>query len=690
MIAFTITSLAYLPHARVLARSYARHHPGNRLWVLMIDDVQNTVIEQQEPFNILRVDDLPLDRAELHRMALLFGGKLIATIKPWVFRYFLSEGADTALYIDGDFVIYGSLDGMADPNEGVVLVPHVLSPLPRDGKDPDETSLLGSGMYNAGMFGVGRQNGGFLEFLAERLQRECLFDPRKMRFNEQRWLDFVPVLFPHRIIRDPGIDVAYWNLQERPLSRKGEQWFAGDAPLRAFHFSSFDPRGHHAGGRYEWTGHPRIRLAENPLFAALCDEYGSALYSEGFAESVDRPFAFEMLPDGSPVYESLRVLFRRAVLKADAGHGAYPPDPFDRSRRGEFEGWAAEQYEQARVSVPRRLSTAASARHPVAAEARVSIGSRIRGWVGTRRTRDELTGPQNLRRSRWAVDLLDRMIMADAGERRATAIEILPERAGFVCHGPRIPLGAGFYSVTLEFDGQPVGAGVSAFDQALVIEAFVEGYAVGSKAVTFGDLSDGTLVLDVHIPEGFVRESVLYGLEMRLLTRGRLHARLSAIVLESIDTVFDAVGSASTHYEWLPVMAGGEAGRRAGVEVAAAPGATGVIVSGPNWRLMSGRYRAAVQLRKSGGEADDGASTNGQAVTVEVVANDRVLDTRSLPVLDIQPGPVELRFDVDDRDSGPDVGIGIRIRNLLPVDLVVSSVDVDRIVQLSEARESVA
>ena len=96
-------------------------------------------------------------------MALLFRGNIMATIKPWVFQHFLSKGAEMVLYIDSDFMIFDNLENLAgNGDDGVVLVPHVLSPVPRDGMQPDETTLLGSGMFNAGMFGVGIQHGGFL------------------------------------------------------------------------------------------------------------------------------------------------------------------------------------------------------------------------------------------------------------------------------------------------------------------------------------------------------------------------------------------------------------------------------------------------------------------------------------------------------------------------------------------------
>ncbi len=318
------------------------------------------------------------------------------------------------LYVDGDFMIFDNLENLAgNGDDGVVLVPHVLSPVPRDGMQPDETTLLGSGMFNAGMFGVGIQHGGFLEFLMERLKRECIFDAKRMRFNEQRWLDFVPSLFPHRVVKDPGVDVAYWNLHERPLEKQGDRWLAGGVPLRAFHFSSFEPRVEGMAGRYELANAaPRVRLGADPLFAELCAEYRRMLYAEGLTDSQDPPFAFDMLPDGTPVYSTLRELFRARVLAADAGAVPIRLIPSTHWKWMLSGPGRAEQYAGAGLSVPRKMSEAAS--RPGRRVDREGVGcgpgaAMLGAWDRKRMLAPEPTPS-------WAVDILGRMVVDDAGE----------------------------------------------------------------------------------------------------------------------------------------------------------------------------------------------------------------------------------------------------------------------------------
>jgi hypothetical protein len=692
VIAYTISSLTYLPNARVLARTYAEHHPGERLWVLLIDDVRNTVQDQEEPFLALRLSDLDLEAAEIHRMALLFRGNIMATIKPWVFQHFLSKGAEMVLYIDSDFMIFETLSDLAgDGGDGVVLVPHVLTPVPRDGMQPDETTLLGSGMFNAGMFGVGNQHGGFVEFLMERLRRECIFDPKQMRFNEQRWLDFVPAVFPHRVVKDPGVDVAYWNLHERPLEKRDDRWFAGGVPLRAFHFSSFEPHVEGVAGRYELaTPNPRVRADADPLFRELCGAYRRMLYAEGLTDAQEPPFSFDMLPDGSPVYGTLRELFRSCVLRADSGTGPYPPDPFNPLEADAFRAWAVKQYAGAGVPLPRKLSRTTS--RPAQRD-----GSRG-GWLSKRRRIGRSTEPEQRASPEptpgWAIEILDRMVVAEAGEKRPTGIEILPERSGFICHGPRAPLFPGRYHVTLELDAETVGEemSISPLDQALVVEAFVQGFSVGSSTATFSDIATGTIDLGIEIP-GHLRDvSLLLGLELRILTRGRLRAYLRAIVLEPSEGNAQVVSSESERSDWLPIMAGGNAGLRVGGEVVTLAGLTGLVVVGPNWRMPPGRYHAMVRIRMAdraepaaGKDADDSV-----VVRVEAMVGNRVLAEAPLTSADLARDGADLHFEISADDARPDAQVGIRVSTLKPIDAAVTSVEVARFSEPSPVSESVA
>lgn len=674
MIAYTIVSRAYLAHARVLARSYAEHHPGEQLRVLLVDDLEKEIDATREPFAALRLTELGMETAEVHRMAMLFGSRLIAAIKPWVFGHLLDQGHDAALYVDSDIVVYDDLEPLAQASaDGVVLVPHVLAPMPRDGCDPDETRILGVGQFNAGLFGTGVDDGGFVSFLQERLRRECRFDMAAMRVNEQRWLDFVPSLFPCRVVRDPGVDVAYWNLHERPLARRGGHLFAGDGPLRCFHFSSFDPRMETVAGRYEVRARPRVSRGRDPLLDELCAEYAARLFEEGFADLHRTPFAFDSLPDGTPVYDSMRALYAQALAEAEASGGPLPPDPFDPAGSDEFRAWAKDAYRRAALPIPHLLD------HPVASSDATESGgppALTVDWLGSLEV-----GP--------AAGVVDLPTSRGGGD-RPRVVRSRPEVAGFVVYGPRAQLDPGDYRLTIELVPGAPSPGASRHDQALVAEVHLDGYVTGAAIATFADLELGELAVDFVVPASLAAEALLDGLELRVLSRGGVDVMIGGVLLAGTGAEPSRQLVDCVLRNWLPFMAAAAAGRRSGDDLLVDAGLSGTVGYGPNWRLPEGRYLASLALGRAGPAGDgpsgqpvgrrrrpwsrpapDGTELTGIAdptpfAVVEAVDGELVLASRPIGATDLG-SQITVPFTVTAAHAGPDDQIGVRIRTVAPV-----------------------
>src|SRR5512133_1916498 len=158
MRACTTVSRRDLPRARVLADSFALHHPGQRLHVLLTDDDERTVDSADEPFELCRPDQLPIAADEFDRMAAAYDAKeLITAIKFWQIRHLL-ESDDVVLFLDSDLEVFAPL---SEPTElcathGVVVTPHSVEPIPLDGETPTELQIQRSGVYNTGFIGVGR------------------------------------------------------------------------------------------------------------------------------------------------------------------------------------------------------------------------------------------------------------------------------------------------------------------------------------------------------------------------------------------------------------------------------------------------------------------------------------------------------------------------------------------------------
>jgi hypothetical protein len=148
----TIIARNYRAHAEVLARSLVAHHCGAQLVVLIIDGTESDRDMFVElGLEVALLDDLPIERCELHRMLLFYDVMEMATaVKPMLLHWLLDRGSTTVCYLDPDIVVYSRFDEIVSSAErdAIVLVPHALTPFPRDGLLPTEHSIMRGGVFN--------------------------------------------------------------------------------------------------------------------------------------------------------------------------------------------------------------------------------------------------------------------------------------------------------------------------------------------------------------------------------------------------------------------------------------------------------------------------------------------------------------------------------------------------------------
>jgi glycosyltransferase involved in cell wall biosynthesis len=327
----TIVARNYLPHARVLAWSLARHG-DQRLSVLVIDDVEKQVDPSTEPFEVVHPDDLDLSTRQFHLMATIYDVMELSTaMKPWLMDYLLAQTGDPVAYLDPDMELFAPIDdvgGLADEH-GIVLTPHLTEPLPRDGLFPDETYILRAGVFNLGFIALSTDSLPFRQWWKKRLDRDCRISQAEGLFVDQRWIDLVPGLFDHAIIRDPGFNVAYWNLSTRKVTRAGSGFMVDDRPLRLFHFSGFSPLDPHLLSRHLANGRARVHLADQPALARICSRYAKSLLDAGYLEAQRSAYRFNYAANGIPIDRRLRNAYRLAVLEREPLSAEVLPDPFD-------------------------------------------------------------------------------------------------------------------------------------------------------------------------------------------------------------------------------------------------------------------------------------------------------------------------------------------------------------------------
>jgi len=326
---FTICTQSYLAYAAVLAESLARTHDGLRLHVVLIDGDAEAKLDFAE---VILPAELPLGgEAEFHRMATIYDVVELSTaLKPWAFRHLFDRFREPVLYLDPDIQVFAPLHDIGElaAQHGIVLNPHTTEPLPRDHRRPSELDLLLAGTYNLGFLGAGPESGAFLDWWSERLRRDCINSIEEGYFVDQRWMDLVPSYFPHYVLRDPGCNVAYWNLPNRRLENGNGSYSVNGVPLRFFHFSGFSADAPHLLSKHQHAN-PRIRLSDQPALAALCREYAKQLRRHGHARYSRTPYCYDTAANGMRLSRPIRRVYRRELLRQEEERGTTSlPDPF--------------------------------------------------------------------------------------------------------------------------------------------------------------------------------------------------------------------------------------------------------------------------------------------------------------------------------------------------------------------------
>jgi glycosyltransferase involved in cell wall biosynthesis len=323
----TIVARNYVAFARVLARSIAEQRPGARCFVLSVDDPDGYIDGDAEPFELVTTGEIGLERFE--QMATMYDVLELSTaVKPWLMRHLIEQrGCDRLAYLDPDIRLYDSLDEIDRllGEHQVVVTPHFTEPLPRDGLKPSEQDILTSGTYNLGFLGLARgdESAALLDWWSERLATDCIVDPERGFFVDQRWIDLAPGLVESfHVLRDPGYNVAYWNLGGRALRKAGGGYEVNGRPLRFFHFSGYDPRHPDRISKHQ----DRIDFLGEPALRELYDAYGADLLASDFELAVDWPYGIGELPNGVALDRPLRRVYRDGVLARELDGDPFSDD----------------------------------------------------------------------------------------------------------------------------------------------------------------------------------------------------------------------------------------------------------------------------------------------------------------------------------------------------------------------------
>ena len=318
---FTIVAGNYLHHAHSLMRSVRRHAPEARRVVFLCDRIQNPASYPNDDFELIQIEalDIPSFASMAFRYSVV---ELCTAVKPFCANHILSDH-DNALYFDPDIKLFASpvqIVGELD-HADILLTPHLLEQV-NDNARPNEIDILRVGAYNLGFIGLTKSDNThrFLSWWQQHLTHRCVVAPNTGVFVDQKWIDLVPGLFSKVLImRNPGLNVAYWNLRQRELSKQKKHYYVNGEPLVFFHFSGIDPK------TKVFSRHQnRFTLNTlSPIVREIVSKHMSELNQiEDDISIKNNRYMFGYFADGEPISPALKVAYQRAYEQA-----ILSPDP---------------------------------------------------------------------------------------------------------------------------------------------------------------------------------------------------------------------------------------------------------------------------------------------------------------------------------------------------------------------------
>ncbi len=260
--AFTSCSFSYLNRARVMSETLRKQHPDWTIWLVMTDkepDGFRLNLAQEDYHRILTAEELYGEETERW----LFNHDIVeacTAVKARAMAHIMAEpDCEKLFYFDPDIAVLNSMDAVVDllDEHSIVLTPHQVEPESgelRSAVLDNEITSLDYGIFNLGFVAVANDDEArrFVQWWEERLYRWCYDRLDIGVFVDQKWCNLVPCFFKGvYILRDPGYNVASWNLSSRVMSYNADgAALINGVPLRFFHFTKLGSVGDIMTQRY--------------------------------------------------------------------------------------------------------------------------------------------------------------------------------------------------------------------------------------------------------------------------------------------------------------------------------------------------------------------------------------------------------------------------------------------------------
>ncbi|MDR6564296.1 MULTISPECIES: hypothetical protein [unclassified Arcicella] len=242
---YTVCTSNYLYQALTLGESIEKTNPDYEFIICLADKIP--VLDFEIPYKIIPVESINFPALEDYSTKFITL-ELACALKPIFALHLLAiyPALEKLIYLDTDIYLYRSLEDVEKnlDEHDIIITPHITKEIPLSERW-NEKQYLNAGLYNAGFIAFKRTENTlkFLDWWQTHLNKYGYLDYCKGMGADQLCLNFVPVFYDKVLIDyNPGLNIAYWNFQERELSVKDGSYFVNDInPLVFFHFSGYNP-----------------------------------------------------------------------------------------------------------------------------------------------------------------------------------------------------------------------------------------------------------------------------------------------------------------------------------------------------------------------------------------------------------------------------------------------------------------
>ena len=239
----TISSHNYLPYGLNCLMSAKEFNNSYDMFYLIADEYKkNMYSDYEKEISFLKLTEIGIPEKTLRMMEFKYNIIEFNTcVKPAAILWLFRKGYETVIYLDPDIECYSSFDDFLESikDKAVVVTPHKMTT--NESQIIKDEVFLNNGIYNLGFIAVNNSPEGvaFLNWWNSKLIDRCYINYSKGLATDQIWVELASTIFEGFFVcKNPGLNVAFWNLNERIIKKENDIIMVNDVPLLFFHFSS--------------------------------------------------------------------------------------------------------------------------------------------------------------------------------------------------------------------------------------------------------------------------------------------------------------------------------------------------------------------------------------------------------------------------------------------------------------------